>query len=68
MPSGPVLLIGMIAGVFGVAYFVYGKRQARFAPMFAGVALCVYPYFFDSVLWLSVIGAALLAAPFFIDY
>lgn len=68
MPSGASLLIGMIAGVFGVAYFVYGKRQAKFTPMFAGVALCVYPYFFDSLLWLCVVGIALLAAPFVLDY
>jgi predicted cobalt transporter CbtA len=58
----------MLAGVFGVAYFVYGKRQARLVPMVCGVALCVYPYFFESVLWLAVIGLALLAAPFVIDY
>jgi hypothetical protein len=68
MPSGPVLLIGLLAGVFGVAYFVYGKRQTKFTPMLAGVALCIYPYFFDSVLWLSVVGILLLAAPFVIDY
>ncbi len=68
MPSGSVLLIGMLAGVFGVAYFVYGKRQAKLTPMIAGVLLCVYPYFFESVLWLSVVGILLLAAPFVIDY
>jgi hypothetical protein len=68
MPSGSSLLIGMMAGVFGVAYFVYGKRQVNFTPMIAGVLLCVYPYFFDSVIWLSVIGVLLLAAPFVIDY
>lgn len=68
MPSGPALLIGMIAGVFGVAYFVYGKRQTKVVPLSAGVLLCVYPYFFDSVLWLVVVGVALLAAPFLIDY
>ncbi|MEO5694366.1 MAG: hypothetical protein ABIQ72_14655 [Usitatibacter sp.] len=62
------LLVGMVAGVFGVAYFVYGKKQTKLVPMLAGVALCVYPYFFESVLWLGVIGVALLAAPFFIDY
>jgi hypothetical protein len=62
------LLIGFVAGVFGVAYFVYGKKQARFTPMVAGVLLCVYPYFIDSVLWLCLIGAALLAAPFVIDF
>ena len=68
MPSGSVLLIGMLAGVFGVAYFVYGKRQTKLTPMIAGVLLCIYPYFFDSVLWLSIVGALLLAAPFVIDY
>jgi C4-dicarboxylate transporter len=62
------LIIGFIAGVFGVAYFVYGKKQAKFVPMVAGVLLCVYPYFLDSVLWLVVVGAALLAAPFVIDF
>jgi hypothetical protein len=62
------LLIGFVAGVFGVAYFVYGKKQAKFTPMVAGVLLCVYPYFIDSVLWLCVIGGALLVAPFVIDF
>ena len=62
------LLAGMIAGVFGMAYFVYGKRQNKFAPMISGVVLCVYPYFIDSLLWLCVIGAALLVAPVVTDF
>ena len=66
--NGESLLIGMIAGVFGVAYFVYGKKQAKLGPLIAGVLLCVYPYFIDSVLWLCVVGILLLAAPFVIDY
>ena len=49
-------MIGFIAGVFGVAYFVYGKKQTKFVPMLSGVLLCLYPYFFESVLWLSVVG------------
>ena len=68
MPSGSVLLIGLLAGVFGAAYFMYGKRQAKVTPMVAGVLLCIYPYFFDSVLWLSIVGVLLLAAPFVIEY
>jgi hypothetical protein len=54
--------------VFGMAYFVYGKRQAKFAPMICGVLLCVYPYFIDSLAWLCVIGAVLLVVPFVTDY
>jgi hypothetical protein len=57
----------MLAGVFGVAYFVYGKRQAKLVPMVAGVLLCIYPYFIDGVLWLSIVGLVLAAAPFVID-
>jgi drug/metabolite transporter (DMT)-like permease len=62
------LIIGLIAGVFGAAYFVYGKRQSKFSPMISGVLLCIYPYFTDSMLWLCVIGAVLLAAPFVTDF
>ena len=62
------LLIGFVAGVFGVAYFFYGKKQQKFTPMIAGALLCVYPYFVESALWSAVIGALLLAAPFVIDF
>lgn len=68
MPSGPTLLIGMIAGVFGVAYFMYGKRQVKLVPMIAGVLLCIYPYFIEGEVWLAVVGLLLLAVPFVIDY
>ena len=62
------LFAGMIAGVFGMAYFVYGKRQAKVAPMICGVLLCLYPYFIDSLVWLCVIGAVLLVVPFVTDF
>lgn len=62
------LFIGVVAGAFGMAYFVYGKRQSRIVPMISGGLLCVYPYFTDSVVWLCVIGVLLLVAPFVIDY
>ena len=62
------LIVGIIAGAIGVGYFIYGKRQARFAPLLAGILLCIYPYFTDSLLWLTVIGLALVAAPFLVDF
>ena len=58
----------MLAGVFGMAYFMYGKKQAKLVPLTVGVLLCVYPYFIDSVLWSAIIGVALVAAPFVINY
>ena len=58
----------MIAGAFGVGYFMYGKKQQKFVPMIAGVLLCVYPYFVESALWTTLIGVALLASPFLVDF
>ena len=62
------LWVGVVAGAIGMGYFIYGKRQAKYVPMLAGVLLCVYPYFVESLLALSVIGLLLVAAPFLIDY
>jgi hypothetical protein len=62
------LMIGVFTGAIGVGYFMYGKRQAKFVPLLAGMMLCVYPYFVDGVVWLLVVGAALMAAPFVIDF
>jgi hypothetical protein len=59
------MIVGFIAGIIGTAYFIYGKRQALLSAMLAGAALCIYPYFIDSVLWLCVVGILLMAAPFF---
>ena len=36
--------------------------------LIAGVLLCVYPYFVESVLLQVLIGAVLLAVPFFVEY
>jgi len=66
--SATSLMIGVFTGAIGVGYFMYGKRQAKFVPLIAGMMLCVYPYFVDGVLWLLVIGAVLMAAPFVIDF
>jgi hypothetical protein len=62
------LFIGMSAGVIGMAYFVYGKKSTKFAPMICGVLLCIYPYFFDNIFWLCVVGIVLMAVPFVTDF
>ena len=62
------LVIGIFTGAIGVAYFIYGKRQARFVPLIAGMLLCVYPYFLASIPLRLAVGAALIAAPFLIDF
>ena len=63
-----VLFIGIVTGALGVGYIVYGRRQVKFVPVISGVALCAYSYFIDDWVWLCVIGALLLVAPFLIDF
>ncbi len=68
MDSMTSICIGMAAGLFGMAYIVYGRKTQTWMPIFAGIGLCGYPYFVDA-LWLSlVIGVALLALPFMVRY
>ena len=62
------LVASVLAGAIGVGYIMYGRRQTRFAPVISGVLLCAYPYFTDSLLWLCVIGVALVIAPFMTDF
>ena len=62
------LFIGMIISTVGVGYVMYGRRQTKFAPVIAGVVLCIYPYFVDDWVWLIVIGVPLVVAPFLIDF
>jgi hypothetical protein len=62
------LAIAITAGLLGMAYFVYGKRQTKFVPVIAGVLLCILPYVTESLSAQLVIGGVLLAAPFVIDY
>jgi uncharacterized membrane protein len=64
MPNGLTLMVYILTGVGGMAYFVYGKKQQNIAFLAAGVCLCVYPYMVSSTLALILVGAVLLAAPF----
>jgi len=62
------VFFGVFTGALGLAYIVYGRRQTKLVPVVAGLILCVYSYFIESWIWLSLVGAVLLAAPFFIDF
>lgn len=67
MPDGLTLMIYILAGVGGMAYFVYGKKQQNIAFLAAGVCLCVYPYMVSSIVSLILVGVILLAAPFLLS-
>jgi ABC-type transport system involved in multi-copper enzyme maturation permease subunit len=59
------ILLGLLFGSIGLAFFMYGKKQQRAVPLVCGIALMVYPYFVPSTMWLIVVGVALCALPYF---
>ena len=67
MPSASTLFVGILAGVLGLSYFIYGKKQERIGFLAAGVGLCVYPYLVEGLVLQILIGLGLAAVPFFVD-
>ena len=57
---------GVLFGSVGLAFFTYGKRQRAVVPLLCGVALMVFPYFVSSTILLVVLGATLVAVPYFV--
>ena len=62
------LLFSLLFGTIGLGFFIYGKKQQRFAALLAGLALMIYPYFISNTYALVVIGLGLMAAPYFLDF
>ena len=60
------LIWGMFFGVFGLGFFVYGKRQKAIVPLVCGLGLMIFPYFVSNTILLVVTGAVLMALPFLI--
>jgi len=60
------LFWGLVFGSVGLGFFMYGKRQKAVVPMVCGMILMIYPYFISSTGLLVLIGAALIAIPYFV--
>jgi hypothetical protein len=60
-----VLLWGLLFGSIGLGYFIYGTRQRAAVPLVCGVALMIFPYFVSNQALLAVIGALIIAIPYF---
>ena len=54
----------MMVGLIGMAYFIYGKKQADLLFMLDGIALSVYPFFISGTIPVLIVGLILTAAPF----
>ena len=61
-----LIFTGLVFGSIGLGYMVYGRKQANLMALLAGLGLCVFPYFINSV-WLSLaVGVGLVLLPFVI--
>jgi hypothetical protein len=59
------LIWGLLFGSIGLGFFVYGRRQRALVPLFTGITLFVFPYFVPNTTVLVLVGAALVALPYF---
>ena len=65
--EGTALIIwGMVFGIIGMGFFVYGKKQKVVVPLFAGIALFIIPYFISNVYALIIAGLILMVLPYFV--
>lgn len=62
------IFVGMLLGVIGMGYIVYGRKQMHAMALISGLILCVFPYFVPH-LWLTLlIGAGVMALPRYVDF
>lgn len=66
MEDTPQLIWGMVFGAIGFGYFLYGKKQKAVVPLIIGIALFIFPYFISNVYMLVIVGAVLVALPYFV--
>jgi hypothetical protein len=60
------LFIGLITGLLGTAYFIYGKKQRKMVPIVAGICLSIVPFVFSGWFTSSIVSLLLCLAPFVI--
>lgn len=64
--SMTIIVVNIVAGLIGSAYFMYGKKRSNVKMLGCGVALCVVPYFISNSILLIIACLAMAAAPFVI--
>lgn len=60
------LLWGVLFGSIGLGFLIYGRKQRAVVPLVCGLALMIFPYFIANSIALVVIGAVLIAIPYFL--
>ncbi len=58
----------MIFGSIGMGYFIYGRKQKHGIALICGIALFALPYLVSDILFITIIGVGVMAAPFLYKY
>ena len=59
--SSSLLIASLIWGSLGTGFAIYGWKQKDMPPLYIGIALTAISYFISSALFMSLVGAALVA-------
>jgi hypothetical protein len=60
------LLISLVIGTIGFAYFIYGKNTTEYVYIVVGLILMIYPYFIQNLTYTIVLGIIFCISPFII--
>lgn len=66
MDSSSIMIWSVLFGGIGIGYFSYGRKQRAIVPFCTALALFVFPYFMPSLTILLIVGAMLVAIPYFV--
>lgn len=58
------LFLGVFFGSFGLAYFIYGRKQQAIVPLLCGIVLMAFPYFVSNMIIFTLLGIVLIGLPF----
>ncbi len=61
MGNSSYLFAALIWGSIGLGLAIYGKRQKAIVPLLGGIVLMGISYLVSSALYMSLLGAALVA-------
>ena len=61
------ILWSVLFGAIGMGYFIYWRNQRSPVPLVCGIALMVFPYFVPNAWAMVLVGAALMAVPYFLQ-
>ena len=57
----------VIFSIIGLGYFTYGKKSQQFLMLICGIALMVFSYFVNGIVYIVLIGVGLSALPFILS-